>query len=215
MTEAGTRAFEGFPETGLIFYEGLEADNSKSYWTDHRQEYEDSVRAPMLALLAELEPEYGGGKLFRPYRDLRFARDKTPYKTQAGASVGDHYLQLSADGLLAASGMYRMSRDQIERYRRAVADERHGPKLARIVATLRKSGHEIAGDVMRTGPRGFDSKHPRIDLLRHRGLYAYRSWQPEQWLHTREVVDRVRAAWRDFGPLSLWLAANVGPADVD
>ena len=87
-------SFQGFPERALIFYEGLEADNSKPYWTDHRDVYERDVRAPMLALLAEVEEEFGTGKLFRPYRDVRFAKDKTPYKVNAAASVEGLYVSL-------------------------------------------------------------------------------------------------------------------------
>jgi uncharacterized protein (DUF2461 family) len=77
--------FRGFPEEALIFFEGLEADNSKPYWTDHKDSYDEHVRAPVLALLAELEDEFGAGKIFRPYRDVRFSKDKTPYKTNVAA----------------------------------------------------------------------------------------------------------------------------------
>ncbi|HEX4162146.1 MAG TPA: DUF2461 family protein, partial [Acidimicrobiales bacterium] len=73
--------FKGWPETALAFYEGLEADNSKTYWLDHKEVYERDVKAPMDALLAELTAEFGEPKLFRPYRDTRFSRDKSPYKT--------------------------------------------------------------------------------------------------------------------------------------
>src|ERR1051325_11884594 len=74
-------AFRGWPAEALEFYEGLEADNSKTYWTAHKTVYDEKVHAPMLALLAELEPEFGAGKIFRPYRDVRFSADKSPYKT--------------------------------------------------------------------------------------------------------------------------------------
>ena len=77
--------FSGFPDEGLVFYEGLEADNSKSYWTEHRQAYDEHVRQPMQELADELAPEFGTPKLFRPYRDVRFSHDKTPYKTHQGA----------------------------------------------------------------------------------------------------------------------------------
>ncbi|TAL12327.1 MAG: DUF2461 family protein, partial [Frankiales bacterium] len=77
--------FEGFPEEALVFYEGLEADNTKAYWTDHKALYDRTVKAPMEALLAQLEPEFGPATFFRPYRDVRFSKDKTPYKTHAGA----------------------------------------------------------------------------------------------------------------------------------
>ncbi len=123
---APAEAFAGFGEGAVEFYDGLLADNSKAYWTDHRAVYEQDVLEPMRALLATLEPEFGPGKIFRPYRDVRFSRDKTPYKTACGASVGPFYVQVSADGLLVAGGGYRWAPDQIARFRTAVDDERRG-----------------------------------------------------------------------------------------
>jgi uncharacterized protein (TIGR02453 family) len=205
--------FQGFPERALIFYEGLEADNSKPYWTDHREVYERDVRAPMLALLAELEEEFGPGKLFRPYRDVRFAKDKTPYKTNAGASVEGLYVGLSADGLFVAGGYYRTAPDQVERLRRAVADDVQGAALERAMAAVRAAGHEVGGERLTRAPRGWPADHPRIELLRHKTVVASRGWEPEPWLHTRAVLDRVRASWRAYAPLTAWLDANVGPSD--
>ena len=101
---APAEAFAGFGEGAVEFYDGLLADNSKAYWTDHRAIYEQDVLEPMRALLATLAPEFGPGKIFRPYRDVRFSRDKTPYKTACGASVGPFYVQVSSDGLLVAGG---------------------------------------------------------------------------------------------------------------
>jgi len=80
-------SFEGFPDEGLVFYEGLEADNTKTYWTRGKSSYEAHVRAPLLAMLEELAPEFGTAKVFRPYRDVRFSNDKTPYKTHQGAVI--------------------------------------------------------------------------------------------------------------------------------
>ena len=210
--------FTGFPEEALGFYDGLLADNSKSYWEDHRATYERCVRAPMEALLAALEPEFGTGKIFRPYRDVRFSRDKTPYKNNTGAILhppGDHggsgfYVQIDAEGLRVAAGYYATGSDQVERYRRAVADDIPGAALERIVADLRGQGHEVAGHQLKTTPRGYPKDHPRSDLLRHRSLYAARSWEPAEWLHTDKCLDVVRDAWRDFMPLSDWLDTNVG-----
>jgi uncharacterized protein (TIGR02453 family) len=210
--------FAGFPEQALIFYEGLEADNSKPYWTDHRSEYEDCVRAPMEALLTELEPEFGAGKMFRPYRDVRFSKDKTPYKTAAGAVIrapgagGVLYVQLSADGLHVAGGIYHAESAQVQRLRRAVADDVPGAELDRVVAGLRRGGYQIDGDRMTRTPRGYPADHPRAELLRLRSLHASRRWPPEPWLHERTALTRVRTAWRAFGPLNSWLAGNVGAA---
>lgn len=211
--------FSGFPEAALIFYEGLEADNSKTYWTDHRSTYDEHVLAPMQALLADLGDEFGEPKIFRPYRDVRFSKDKTPYKTHIGAVLrpasggGGRYVQVSADGLLTAGGYFGMDSSQIERYRRAVADDVPGPRLQKVVDKLLKAGHELGGERLKTTPRGYPADHPRIELLRHKGIYARRAWEPESWLQTAKALEIVRGAWRDYTPLSDWLGSNVGGSD--
>mgnify|MGYP001791699231 CR=1 FL=1 len=97
--------FTGWTDAALDFFEGLEIDNSRAYWQAHKNVYDEQVRAPMEALLAELSKEFGEGKVFRPHRDIRFSADKTPYKNQSGASLAGHgNVQVSADRLAAASG---------------------------------------------------------------------------------------------------------------
>jgi uncharacterized protein (TIGR02453 family) len=209
--------FSGFPDQGLVFYEGLEADNSKTYWTAHKDVWESAVRAPMQALADELAAEFGTAKLFRPYRDVRFSHDKTPYKTHQGAvlhhegrGAGSVYVQVSADGLRVAGGSWRLQPDQVERYRRAVDDDVQGPRLAAEVEALRSQGWSIDGDRLVRTPRGYAADHPRVELLRHRSLHASRSWEPTDWLHERTALDRVRDAWRQVTALNQWLADNVG-----
>ena len=210
-------SFTGFPDEGLVFYEGLEADNTKTFWTAHRSEYESFVRAPMLALLEELSAEFGTAKVFRPYRDVRFSHDKTPYKNHQGAVVtpegrgaGSWYVQVSADGLLVSGGSWRLESDQIARYRRAVADPVQGARLEREVERLRAAGWDIEGDRLVRVPAGYSADDERIELLKHKALHATRSWTPMDWLHTSEVLDRVRTSWRDLATLNAWLADNVG-----
>ena len=203
--------FTGFGEGVVEFYDGLIADNSKAYWTDQRAVYEADVRAPMQALLADLEPEFGPGKIFRPYRDVRFSRDKTPYKTHCGATAGPFYVQVGADGLLVAGGYYQMASDQVARFRSAVDDERRGSDLEKRLAAL--DGLTVAGETLKTRPRGYDPDHPRIDLLRHKGLYAWRAWEPDDVLHEAGTLDRVSATWRMLRPLTEWLDDHVGPSE--
>jgi uncharacterized protein (TIGR02453 family) len=209
--------FEGFPDQGLVFYEGLEADNSKAYWTEHKADYDACVRAPMLALLAELGEEFGTAKVFRPYRDVRFSHDKTPYKTHQGAVVtpegrgaGSWYVQISADGLHVSGGSWRLESDQVARYRRAVSDPVQGGRLEAEVERLRAAGWAIEGDRLVRVPAGYAPDADRLELLKHKALHASRHWTPEDWLHTPAVVDRVRDAWRDLASLNTWLADNVG-----
>ena len=117
-------AFGGWPEAALEFYVGLEADNSKSYWTSNKAVYQEKVLRPMEELVEQLAPELGEPKIFRPYRDIRFSADKTPYKTHIGATIGGTcYVQFSADGLGAGAGMWHMEPEELNRYRAAVADD--------------------------------------------------------------------------------------------
>jgi len=206
--------FRGWPDRALDFYDGLEADNSKAYWIDHKDVYERDVKAPMEALLAELAPEFGDTRLFRPYRDTRFSRDKSPYKTAVAAMVGDGYVQLSAGGLMAGAGMYHMAPDQLERYHAAVAADRSGRTLESVVAALRKARLEItAMETLKTVPRGYPKDHPRVELLRHKGLVAMKAWPVASWLGTAGAKKRVVDVLRAAGPLLAWLDTHVGPAE--
>ncbi|WP_131739439.1 DUF2461 domain-containing protein [Actinomadura roseirufa] len=204
--------FSGFADEAFTFYEGLQADNSKTYWTAHKETYERHVREPLTELCAELEEEFGPAKLFRPYRDVRFSKDKTPYKThQGGHTRHGFYIQIDADGLMVAGGMYAPTPEQLRDYRAAVGSDAFGKELEAIVDDLRAAGLEIAGDRLKTRPRGTPPDHPRLDLLRHRSLYAHEGWPADPWMGTREVVTRVRDSWRRLRPLVEWGDQHIGP----
>jgi uncharacterized protein (TIGR02453 family) len=210
--------FRGFPEQALVFYEGLEADNSKAYWTDHKQVYDDCVAGPLRALLDELGPEFGEAKVFRPYRDVRFSKDKSPYKTTAAAAVteaggGALYLQLSAEGLMVGGGYYDTTTAQARRLRAAIADDRTGPQLMAVLEGLQ--GYEPFGEPLKRLPKEYDEDHPRAAWLRQRSLALGRSWAPAAWLHKAACKDRVAEAWRALQPLNEWLGRCVGPATRD
>jgi uncharacterized protein (TIGR02453 family) len=208
-------AFRGWPTEALDFYEGLEADNSKTYWTSHRSVYDGQVLAPMVELLDSLEPEFGTGKIFRPYRDVRFSADKTPYKTAIGATLElGGYIQLSAKGLAAGAGRYRMSPRQLDDYRRAVAGDASGRELVRVVEALAQQKIDVTGhDTLRTVPRGFPRDHPRADLLRHKGLIAWKEWPAGAWLGRPAARTRVVDFLRASRILTGWLDRYVGDED--
>jgi uncharacterized protein (TIGR02453 family) len=206
-------AFRGWPAEAIEFYEGLEADNTRAYWQDHKKEYEEFVRAPMVELLAELAGEFGEGKIFRPFRDVRFSRDKSPYKTAIGATLErGGYVQFSANGLAAGSGYYVMMPDQLDRYRQAVADDKSGRKVEEICEALRKGRIEItAKETLKTAPKGYARDHPRIDLLRHKGLIAWKQWPVAAWMGTPKAKQRVVEFLQAARPLNAWLDQHVGP----
>ncbi len=194
-----------------MFYEGLEADNSKSYWSSSKAVYEDKVLRPMTELVELLAPEFGEPKIFRPYRDVRFSADKTPYKTHIGAMLGrTGYVQFSADGLGAGAGMWHMEPDQLTRYRAAVAADGTGAELEAIIARIEKAGVEVHGHgSLKSAPRGFPAGHPRIGLLRHKGITTWQHWDPGPVPGTPAAADEIRSFLRTSTDFCAWLTANV------
>jgi uncharacterized protein (TIGR02453 family) len=170
----------------------------------------------MEELLDALAPEFGEGNVFRPYRDVRFSADKSPYKTNIAANIGGiGYVQFSADGLGVGSGYYMMAADQLDRYRRAVADDRAGAAVDKLASAARKAGLQVtAHESLKTAPRGYPKDHPRIDLLRMKGLVTWREWPPAAWLGTRKAKDRVVEFLRASAPLRRWLDDHVGESTL-
>src|SRR3954452_8639246 len=209
--------FTGFPPQALDFYDDLEVDNTRSFWDKHKGTYDYSVRRPMVALCAALAPEFGEAKIFRPYRDVRFAKDKTPYKTHQGAfvRVGDAtgwYVEVSPRGVRTGAGFYEASGPRLAAFRAAVDHDRFGPELERVLRTLEKRGFEGGGDRLKTSPRGYPADHERIHLLRHRSLTAGHLIGFEPVIHTPKLLDLVRADWRSLRPLVTWIAEHVSSA---
>ncbi|MCY7402971.1 MAG: DUF2461 domain-containing protein [Nocardioides sp.] len=208
-------SFTGFPVAALDFYDDLEMDNTKSFWEAHRAVYKEAVEAPMRELCAELAPDFGAAKVFRPYRDVRFAKDKTPYKTHQGAFVGagpstGWYVEISPRGTRVGAGFYEASGPRLAAVREAMADEKTGKALERLLKRLEKDGFEISGDRLKTSPRGYDADHPRIHLLRCKQLIANKSYGFEGDAIGPGLADRVRADWKTLRPLVSWLI-NVDP----
>jgi uncharacterized protein (TIGR02453 family) len=211
--------FEGFSHEAFAWFEGLEADNSKAYFTGHRPAYEATVRGPVTAMLHELADELGGEvKMFRQHRDIRFSADKSPYKTRTYGVIGARpegaaplFAQVSAAGLFAGTGYYEMDSEQLTRFRDAVVDEDTGPQLTRAVERVHEAGVETFGEALKTAPRGYPREHPRITLLRHRFLIGGRTTGPAATGLSRDAaLDHARFVWITLQPVTEWLDANVG-----
>ena len=207
---AWAMGFSGWRTAALEFYEGLESDNSKAYWTKHKATYTEQVLRPMEELLDELAPEFGPPKIFRPYRDVRFSHDKTPYKTHIGAVLGGTgYVQLSADGLSAGPGGGIWSPTSwsgtAPRSRARTA-----PSSPPSWPGLNRTGVEIHGHgTLKTAPRGYTADHPRIGLLRHKGLTTWRHWNPAPWLCTPAVAGKVVELFRTSAAFCDWLNSHI------
>jgi uncharacterized protein (TIGR02453 family) len=217
--------FEGFGPNVHKWFKGLEADNSKEYFAANRAYFERSIRDQMEAMLTELGGQFGGEvKMFRQHRDIRFSADKSPYKTNTygvlrGADIAGEglYASISADGLVAGSGYYVMARDQLERYREAVADDPHGRELAKRVGQAEKAGLELWGQSLATAPRGYPKDHARIELLRRKSLILGDRIKSGRGIGRTDALQFVTRTWRATGPVAGWLDQHVGstkmPAD--
>jgi uncharacterized protein (TIGR02453 family) len=207
--------FEGFPAEGFDFYDALADNNTKVWWNEHKAEYTTYVREPLVALLDELRDEFGEPHIFRPYRDARFSKDKTPLKDHQGGFIAvedgmGYYVQVSAAGLMIAGGWYTSEGQQIARYRKSVEGPA-GAELERILAGMARTW-EIDGRPVKTRPRGYEADHPRIELLRNRAMTVSRKLPFSPALGTRKALTTVRSGWRGMRPMVEWLADYVGPA---
>jgi uncharacterized protein (TIGR02453 family) len=211
---ATTVRFSGWPEECQRFFIGLELDNSKKYFDANRMVYEEMVKGPMVALIGSLEKDYGPGKVFRPNRDIRFSKDKSPYKTNiagyAGMEGNGGYLSLDARGLTVASGRYEFTPEELNKYRKKVAAGPTGTLLVAIVAKLEKAGYKIGGEELKRVPAGFPQDHPRERLLRRKLIYIHKNFGLQPWLGTAAARKQIVKVFDDAAPLNDWMKRNVG-----
>ncbi|BAK37976.1 hypothetical protein MLP_49620 [Microlunatus phosphovorus NM-1] len=205
-------SFEGIPVAALDFYDDLEQDNSKTFWQAHKSVYDEAVQRPMSDLMDQVAADFGEPKLFRPYRDVRFSKDKTPYKTHQGVFVaafpgGGWYVHVDAAGVLVGAGWYAADAKALAAIRHHV--DLDGERLRGLIAELERDGWEISGDRLRTTPRGWSADHPHLDLLRHKTMFASRRYDNDPVVHTAEFADRLRTDWTAARPLVEWVAAAV------
>jgi uncharacterized protein (TIGR02453 family) len=210
-------AFAGFGPEAFTWFAGLEADNAKPWFDAHRAQYDQHVRGALEALLEEVA---GGApvKLMRQHRDVRFSRDKSPYKTRTyGVVDGRLYAELSSGGLFAGTGIYGFAPDQLERYRAAVADDASGGELESILGALDAAGVEVFGEALKVAPRGFPRDHPRVALLRHKLLLAGARLAPDEETRTisrTAALAHAQDTWTACAPMSAWLDTYVGASTL-
>jgi uncharacterized protein (TIGR02453 family) len=225
-TRAAPARFAGFAKDAPRFFHQLAAEMSREWFAEHKDEYETQWVAPMTAMLDEVRAKIAGAykgvslaepKLFRIHRDVRFGKDKSPYKTHIGGllSTGKGsvmetgaavYVQLGLEEF-AGAGFYIFTPEQVARWRKKVAADRTGKELATLIAAARKAKLTLdAHDVLARVPRGLDPDHPRAELLRHKGCVlgfppiprglihkpAFAGWLAEQAARAAPVVRWVQ-----------------------
>jgi uncharacterized protein (TIGR02453 family) len=231
---AAPPAFRGFPDARGDFFLALALHNDRDWFQAHRTEYEEGWAAPMAALLEEVRAglrgaygrrALGAPKVFRIHRDVRFSKDKSPYKTHVagwipvetgrpaspGASPAAIYLHLGVDERFTGAGCWRLEPDALKRWRAAVLDPRRGALLTRRLAPLLADGWSTsAAETLARVPAGLDPDHPRAALLRLKGLVVDPGEVPRRLVTRPDLVPWLIEQARAAAPVVSWLAEQVG-----
>src|ERR1700682_4620481 len=193
-------AFMGWKGDFKGYFLGLQANNSKAYFDAHRARYTKDIKDPMVALLADLEAEFGPARLSRPNRDIRFSTDKSPYKTNLYAvTKRGGYVALDAEGLVAGGGRHMIEPAQLVSFPEGGGSPASGRKLVAILGALREKKYEVAGQELKRVPPPHAQDHPRGDLLRYKRMYYWQTWEAGPWIAAPGARERVAAAWRGGG----------------
>ena len=224
--------FSGFPAETFKFLQGLSADNSKTWFDAHRDDYDNYYVTPARAFVAALGPRLQeispdvqfapkiNGSIFRINRDIRFSKDKTPYKNhldmwfwhgeRKGWGAPGFYFRLMADRLILGTGMHKFDKPQVEAFRAAVIDDKAGKALEKVLKDVTAAGpYEVDAPGRKNVPRGFDKDHPRAHLLLHDGLTAGMSGKVPAVAGKAGFVDFCAGHFAAIAPLTRWLLENV------
>ena len=207
-----------FPHDAFRFFGELSENNTKEFFQENRDRFEESVKQPMQDIVARLGGKYGEFKLFRPHRDVRFSKDKSPYKLHQGAvsrEDGRRYFHVDQNGLLVATGAWQTDGASLKQYRAAIADDASGKKAVQIMNRLLSKDFEVSGGLekpLASAPRGYPKDHPRIELLRWKGLMAVKRLSAAEVAKDSALDRTIAKIYRDAQPLTDWCEAHLsGP----
>ncbi len=220
--------FEGFPSEGFRFFQELALNNNREWFLEHKQDYIDYLQTPAVSLVIELGERLkskfpgmaydlrtnGAGSIMRIYRDIRFSKDKTPYKDHIGinfwegpqkkGSPGFH-LFMHSEGAVFYGGHHSFMKEYLTAYREAVANDGSGEELRKALDNLSQDpGFEVVGEQLKKVPPGYDRDSPRGDLLRYKGLGVKSPKSDLKTLRSPELIDTCAAAANTMGPLHRW-----------
>ena len=225
-------AFEGLPKDFFAFFRELKANNNRVWFEDNKQRYRDSVQAPLSAFVEAMAPEVrkiskhficdprpNGGSIFRIYRDIRFSKDKRPYKENAAchfhhASVRDvhapgFYMHFSPTEIYFGGGSWMPDPVALAKIRGAIASK--GASWKKIVGdrNFRRAFGELGGEGLTRPPRGFDPNHPLIEDIKRKSFFAMHEAEP-RLAQSRALVGQVSASFRSASTLMRFLCGALG-----
>lgn len=220
--------FNGFPKEGIRFLEQLRKNNNRSWFQAHKSEYENLVKLPMQSLIAAVRAEFAKfapeievhpkRSMFRIYRDIRFSKNKAPYKTHVAAvfhpkghwqKTAGYYLHIEPGEVFLGGGIYRPPTDQLREIRRALVER--SEEFLSIVndRSFRKRFGELDGDKLQRVPQGYDADHPMAEWLKYKWIYAGVTWPHEKSFSPRFPREAARI-YEQVTPLVRFLNSAIG-----
>jgi uncharacterized protein (TIGR02453 family) len=219
-------AFSGFPESGLEFLRQLSLHNDREWFEAHRKIFDEEMVPAMLSWCSDLTDRLRdampklvfvprvGGSLYRLNRDVRFSRDKSPYKTHVAALLWEGgekndapgvYLQVSSAEVLFGGGLHVFEEGRLDRFRKLLHDAASAGRLTEALAVAKRHGLQAEGEKLQKAPRGFAPEDPYVELSKHKNLTVKKTLKCGPWLFTKESLERSEAAARAYAPLHTWL----------
>jgi uncharacterized protein (TIGR02453 family) len=221
--------FDGFPKEGIAFLKKLKKNNNRTWFHAHKDEYEQYVRFPMQCLVASLKREMADvapdiefnpkRSIFRVYRDVRFSKNKAPYKTNIAAffqvksvrkGPGDTpglYVGLEPGEVFVGGGLYMPSGEQLKAIRKSIVDRQDDFLAVVENKRFKKEFGGIEGETLQKAPLGFPKDHPMIEHLKHKQFFVGKEWSDESICHRPKFLDTVVQVFADAMPLVRWLAS--------
>jgi len=222
---AAAPTFTGFDKDALQFLHELTLEMNREWFEANKARYQARWVEPMTALLGSVRDrlakayapiKLGPPKLFRIYRDTRFAKDKSPYKTHVAGMIplregcAALYMHLGLEEEYVGMGTYFFEDTQLPKWRKLVAADKTGNPLVALVTKLRKAGYNVGGhEDYKKVPKGFDPEHPRAEFLKMRGLTAGVPAIPKGLLFKPGFADWLVDHGKATAPLVSWLYRNV------
>lgn len=224
--------FEGFSKATFKFFKDLENNNKKEWFEENRSVFEKNIMEPAQDFVMEMGERLKSScpkitaipkvdkSIFRIYRDVRFSKDKTPYKTHLGIFLWEgprkklgnpgFYMQLDKSKILIAGGQYSFPDELLKSYRDVICDPKKGAEVTKILNKIGKnSSYILGGKHYKKVPRGYDKENPNADLLLHNGLYYYYEGPIPKEANSKDFLDYCYNVFMEIFPLHKWLRENV------
>ena len=226
--------FDGFPKESFAFLRGLKRNNSKKWFDAHRGDYDDYLLEPAKAFVEamgarlqticpEVQPDPRvNGSIRRINRDIRFSKDKSPYKDHLdihfsevsgrGCGVSSFFFRLQHDRIYLGAGVYEFSKAALAAYRDAVVGGESGKALRAATGRLKKAGFTVGGAHYKRVPQGYDPEHANVAFLLHKSLYGAQELPVTASTHSGKFVTACFSRYKKLLPLHLWLSEVLSAA---